>query len=643
MMTFFSRQSLGSKLSVLIAGSVAVIFLAFTLLLSEQASRQLNTVALQDIESQASGIKETAQMFNSSLNAEVTSYSRLFDSFLPHPITINSQQKVDIAGNRVPELKGGDVSLHQNNTFSDDFLARSGAISTLFVRNGDDFVRVATSLRKEDGTRAMGTLLDRSTPAWAKVSQGEVYRGLALLFGKRYITQYQPVKDAGGQTIAVLFVGVDITDSWNLMRDKVLSRKLGESGHFYVLNSAPGKNRGQYLFHPSLEGKMPDWPDTLREQVLTQPEGAQEWMAPGGDMASLTWVSLPDWKWVIVGDVNKASLLSSITHMRNQFLLAGALLVILFAAACVWITRRWLSQPLQTVVALARQYASGDLRQSIATARQDEVGLLIHAINGIGEGLNNIVTQVRQTATEINEGTDALAAGSDVIGEQMTRQASSVEETSASMAQLAATVAQNADNMSHAYKLVANTTQAAHSGGLTVDNAVSTMEAIREASQRIADITHVIESIAFQTNILALNAAVEAARAGEHGKGFAVVAQEVRALAARSANSVKEIDQLIADTLNKVEEGHTLSQKTRQSMGDITAHIEQINTLVSDISKASHEQSSGISHVNTAMSQIGEATHISAQGISHTEEIAHQLRAKSHQLSELVSLFKTAR
>ena len=133
MMTFFSRRSLGSKLSLLIAGSVAVIFLTFTLLLSEQASRQLNTVALQDIESQASGIKETAQMFNSSLNAEVTSYSRLFESFLPHPITVNSQQKVDIAGNLVPELKGGDVSLHQNNTFSDDFVDLLCDICRLFV------------------------------------------------------------------------------------------------------------------------------------------------------------------------------------------------------------------------------------------------------------------------------------------------------------------------------------------------------------------------------------------------------------------------------------------------------------------------------------------------------------------------------
>ncbi|WP_234006101.1 methyl-accepting chemotaxis protein, partial [Cronobacter malonaticus] len=146
------------------------------------------------------------------------------------------------------------------------------------------------------------------------------------------------------------------------------------------------------------------------------------------------------------------------------------------------------------------------------------------------------------------------------------KQASSVEETSASMEQLAATVSQNAANMEQTQSLVKEASDAVQHGGETVSNAVTTMNDIRSASQRIADITHVIESIAFQTNILALNAAVEAARAGEHGKGFAVVAQEVRALAARSANAVKEIEQLISDTLAKVSEGHALSEQTRKAM-----------------------------------------------------------------------------
>lgn len=113
---------------------------------------------------------------------------------MPQPLNSDSSQSRTINGLTVPLLKGGETELHENNTLSDDFLSRTGAISTLFVRSGNDFIRVATSLRKENGDRAIGTVLDTTSPAFAAVTKGEVYRGLALLFGKRYITQYQPVK-----------------------------------------------------------------------------------------------------------------------------------------------------------------------------------------------------------------------------------------------------------------------------------------------------------------------------------------------------------------------------------------------------------------------------------------------------------------
>ncbi|MFW3296347.1 methyl-accepting chemotaxis protein, partial [Enterobacter quasiroggenkampii] len=246
----------------------------------------------------------------------------------------------------------------------------------------------------------------------------------------------------------------------------------------------------------------------------------------------------------------------------------------------------------------------------------------------------------REAAGEIHLGTNALAADTGEISEQINKQASSVEETSASMEQLAATVQQNAANMEQTQQLVGETSLSVHQGGETVTHAVSTMDDIREASKRIEDITRVIESIAFQTNILALNAAVEAARAGEHGKGFAVVAQEVRALAGRSANAVKEIEQLIGDTLRKVSEGHALSEKTRLAMDDIIIHIDNISQLVTEINHASREQSAGIGQVNLAMTHIGEASHINADRISRSEQTAQTLREKGSHLAQLVSLFQ---
>ena len=639
MSTFFSRIGLGTKLSLLTGTSVAVLFLVFTFLLSNKASQQLETLAMEDLHNQSTGVQDMVEMFNSSLSEEVESYTRLFSSFLPQPVTIDQAQRREINGISVPLLKGGDSDLHENNAIVDDFLTRTGAIATLFVRSGDDFMRVATSLRKENGDRAIGTKLDKASPAFAPALKGETYRGLALLFGKRYITQYQPVKDSNGNTIAILFVGVDITHSWEIMRSKILGRQLGDSGRFYVLDRNNGKNYGNYLFHPSEEGKRPQWDERDLNTVLQQTTGTLEQQRPDGHRQMLSWITVPGWNWTVVGEVDKAALLNDVNTLRNQFLIAGLVLSLLFAALFVVIVRRWLTRPLRDAIGLASRYASGDLRASLEVKSQDEVGQLIDAINGIGNGLHTIVLQVRESASDIHHGTNALAADSSEISEQINKQASSVEETSASMEQLAATLQQNAANMEEMQSLVNETAREVQKGGITVEEAVATMDAIRTASQRIADITHVIESIAFQTNILALNAAVEAARAGEHGKGFAVVAQEVRALAARSANAVKEIDELTSDTLKKVHEGHTLSNNTRQAMGSITAHMNHINQLVNEINNASHEQSAGINQVNIAMTHIGEATHINAGRVSRSEQTAGTLREKGAHLTEVVRLF----
>ncbi|HDS6850743.1 TPA: Cache 3/Cache 2 fusion domain-containing protein [Enterobacter cancerogenus] len=640
MISFFRRAGLGTKLSLLTGVSVAILFLLFTFLLSHKASQQLESLAVEDLHNQSTGMVDMVEMFNTSLSEEVESYTRLFTTFLPQPLHVDSAESRTINGLTVPLLKGGETGLHDNNALSDDFLNRTGAISTLFVRSGNDFIRVATSLRKENGERAMGTVLDTTSPAFAAVTKGEVYRGLALLFGKRYITQYQPVKSSDGQVIGIIFVGVDITHSWNVMREKILNRRLGESGHFFVLDRSTGKTRGHYLFHNSEEGQLPKWDSATQQQLLSDTAGTLERISDDGRTLKMAYTPLPGWNWTIVGEVDKAVLLSNVNHLRDRFLLAGVALSVLFAGLFVMIIRRMLTRPLRNVIHLARLYAAGDLRANLPVTRQDEVGQLIAAINGIGDGLQKIVIQVREAAGDIRTGTNALANDSGEISEQINKQASSVEETSASMEQLAATVQQNAANMEQTQQLVGETSRAVYQGGETVTHAVATMDDIRDASKRIEDITRVIESIAFQTNILALNAAVEAARAGEHGKGFAVVAQEVRALAARSANAVKEIEQLIGDTLKKVGEGHALSEQTRLAMDAIIVHIDNISQLVTEINQASREQSAGIGQVNLAMTHIGEASHINADRVSRSEQTAHALREQGSHLTRLVSLFQ---
>jgi methyl-accepting chemotaxis protein-2 (aspartate sensor receptor) len=166
------------------------------------------------------------------------------------------------------------------------------------------------------------------------------------------------------------------------------------------------------------------------------------------------------------------------------------------------------------------------------------------------------------------------------------------------------------------------------------------MGEIGRSSQKIAEITTVIEGIAFQTNILALNAAVEAARAGEHGKGFAVVAAEVRGLAQRSAAAVKEIEGVIAASRANVNSGFRIAEEASATMQGIVAQVGQVRAIMSEINVASREQSGGIEQVNLAVTQIGEATQQNAMIVSDAEAAAAELREQAARLAQLVSVFK---
>jgi len=641
------RASVGARLAVLSCALVAIIFAAFTWAVTRSAGAQVNEQVLTRIAEKNHSLAATIALFDASLSTEVDHSMSLFASFLPTNFSLDETQKVDINGVATPTIKAGDKPLNLDFSIPDQFLQRSGAIATVFARSGDDFVRVTTSLKKQDGSRAIGTLLDRKGPAYALLLAGKPYTGLAALFGRRYITEYRPVTDASGRVIGALFVGVDVGAPIQAIEDGIRQLKIGDSGYYFVLDASNGPDHGKFIVHPAAAGQPADNANAPYLQMLEQKEGQFTYTSSDATLGEtsarekyVSFVTVPEWHWLIGGVAPRDEVMAEVTATRNHFLLVGLVLVAVFAAIFLVATRRLVSRPLEEAAKASERFASGDLSVRVGNGRADEIGRLMDAIDGIGEGLARIVIQVRGASADMTQGTAKIATGSGDIAARIATQASSLEETAASMEQITSTVQQNADHAAQANTLVLSASEAALEGGRAVERVVSTMSEISRSSQKIADITTVIEGIAFQTNILALNAAVEAARAGEHGKGFAVVASEVRALAQRSAAAVKEIEALIGESTARVQSGFKIAEEASTTMQGIVERVSQVRAIMTDISVASQEQSGGIEQVNLAVTQIGQATQQNATVVGEAERAAAELRAQAERLAQVVSVFK---
>jgi len=250
------------------------------------------------------------------------------------------------------------------------------------------------------------------------------------------------------------------------------------------------------------------------------------------------------------------------------------------------------------------------------------------------------VMNVRSNCDAINTGAREIAAGNIDLSSRTEEQSASLEETAASMEELTSTVKQNADNAQQASKLAATAADVAQRGGEVVGRAVATMNAISTNSNRIAEITGMIDGIAFQTNILALNAAVESARAGEHGRGFAVVATEVRTLAQRSANAAKEIKTLIGTSVHDVQLGNGLVVQAGNTMTEIVDAVQKVASLMNEITAASLEQSEGIAQVGKAVSQMDQVTQQNAALVEQAAAAASSLEQQAKQMADAVAAFQ---
>lgn len=342
----------------------------------------------------------------------------------------------------------------------------------------------------------------------------------------------------------------------------------------------------------------------------------------------------------------KADQASQNLEIATIAVLIGLLAALVIAIILSVFTTRSVIKPIKATAKAMGLVSQGDFRIKINKKhleRGDELGSMLRDVQKMAEDLSSTVLEVAQAANLVAGSANEISIGNQDISERTQNQASAVEETASAIEQITASVRQNAENSRQANDLARSTAEMARQGGRVVDSTVEAMAALTESSQKISDITTVVNEIAFQTNLLALNAAVEAARAGEAGRGFAVVAGEVRNLAGRSASAAKEIQGLIADSAHKVEQGNLLVGQSGRLLGEIIENVQAVADTVAEITASSQEQALGISEVNKAVAQMDEAVQQNAVVVEEAASSSEQMAAAAEELNSQMDQFKINR
>jgi methyl-accepting chemotaxis protein len=654
------RARIASQLGVALAVILAIVISGSTLF----ALRSLDTANLaireEHMSSEARLLADQLNTFHSTLRDSTQRLSGLFEKRFSSGLTLQPDQQITVAALQTPALLLNGNPLNNDFTEVDDFRTMTAGVATVFVRKGEDFVRVSTSLTKQDGSRAIGTLLDHQHPAYERLLAGQSYVGRALLFDRSYMTQYTPVRDGSGKVIAVLFVGFDYTDAQKAQFDNLKSFRIGSTGSLALLDE-----QNRWLVPPAGVKDLDQASKTLAGFVK-QPGEGQVWQDGSNGIYSVA-QPFPGGPWTVLASMPEAEI-SAVTWSVGTQLAIGSLLSMLIAVgAAIWLLRSKL-KPLSDLVNQAQALGAGDLSVRSNVTSHDEIGQLASSFNTMGEALSTMVSHIRIAAQEVSGRAQALSGLSGGAYEGMEQQSGEITSMAGAVEEFSATALNIADNMGHTERLAQDNTQQTRIGRASMKEASASLEQIAgslsstatvidtlgQRSQEIGGIVSVITSIAEQTNLLALNAAIEAARAGEQGRGFAVVADEVRNLASRTRQATDEISSMIAsiqqetsNAISTMEQGNSLMQEGLSRNAKVAAALAQIDEQsrsageqFAAITTATQEQSNTATLLSSNLQSIALANSEQREVVSNLAITAQELNTLAGDLRMEVDRFR---
>jgi len=655
-------RSVSTRLALMVSAAAAGIFLAGTLLAYWGSQTPFEKRFEEDLIAQTNLIKDVVERFDNSSKYSASQLVGVLKSKFPGGIIADASKTVTVGGEDTPALRASGVAVNNDFAQVDEFTHETGdkSVATIFARRDEEFIRISTSLKKEDGSRAVGTRLDHHHPAYASLIENRIYVGKAHLFGRDYMTRYEPFTDKAGAVIGIYFIGFDISESMRELKKLIHEIRIVKTGYAYVLDSL-----GNAIVHPALEGKnILDAKDgdgreiikelvKLKTGVISYPWINKSLGETHARQKIATLAYYQPWDWIIATSSYTEELYSELRGLRNVLLLLSIACAFVVSVTAYLSIRRALA-PLGSISEVMYRIGQGDVTSDVDAklcARTDEIGTLGQATQAMSASLRGLLRDISQGMTmlsgasaelsgvsgqtslgvaKVSEKANTVAAAAEEASANTTSVAASMGEATANLvsvsdatAQMSATIADIAANSEKARTISNQATSQAQS-------AASLMQQLGRAAKEIGKVTESITSISAQTNLLALNATIEAARAGAAGKGFAVVANEIKELAQQTAAATEDIRAKIVDVQSSA--GGAISD-----IQGISTIIGQVEELVASIATAIEEQATVTKDVAGNIARASEGVKTAEEQINQTAKVSGSIAMEIAALSTAVT------